>query len=94
MLFRSADGGVLLFNLHVSGAGGTPAEFPGSDAALPDQHARALFAASSPLPSPMRSYAASQGKEVTETTRGFVYNADIAAVVQFLEIGTRATELR
>jgi hypothetical protein len=90
----SADGGVLLFNLHVSGAGGTPAEFPGDDLSLPDQHARALFAASSPLPAPMRGYAASQGKEVTETTRGFVYNADIAAVVQFLEIGTRATDLR
>jgi hypothetical protein len=89
-----ADGGVLLFNLHVSGAGGTPAEFPDSDLSLPDQHARALFAASSPLPPTMRGYAASQGKEVTDATRGFVYNADIAAVVQFLEIGTRATELR
>jgi hypothetical protein len=90
----SADGGVLLFNLHVSAAGGTPAEFLSTDVSLPDQHARSLFAASSVLPPSMLAYAASQGKAVNEETRGFVYNADIAGVVQFLEIGTRATELR
>lgn len=49
---------------------------------------------SSVLPSHMRSYAASQGHRVSEGTRGFVYNADITSVVEFLDIGTRATELR
>lgn len=49
---------------------------------------------SSPLPTHMRSYAASQGQRVSENTRGFVYNADVTSVVQFLDIGTRATELR
>ncbi|MBH1938833.1 VWA domain-containing protein [Streptomyces sp. AV19] len=90
----TADGAALLFNLHVSDAGGSPVSFPDSDANLPDTYARTLFTMSSPLPGHMRSYAASQGQRVSDATRGFVYNADIAAVVQFLDIGTRATELR
>ncbi len=90
----SADGGVLLFNLHVSSVGGTPVEFPDTDAGLPDAHARTLFGISSFLPAHMRTYAAAQGKKVSDGTRGFVYNAGISAVVQFLDIGTRATELR
>jgi hypothetical protein len=49
---------------------------------------------SSKLPSDMRSYAATQGFPVSDATRGFVYNADIASIVQFLDIGTRATDLR
>ena len=90
----SADGSVLLFNLHVSSVGGAPVEFPDSDLALSDPHAKLLFSVSSPLPEHMRTYAGSQGKRVSEATRGFVYNADISAVVQFLDIGTRATDLR
>ncbi|MEU2577757.1 vWA domain-containing protein [Streptomyces anulatus] len=90
----TADGAALLFNLHVSAAGGTPTAFPDTAEGLPDSYARTLFSMSSPLPSHMRSYAASQGQRVSETTRGFVYNADITTVVQFLDIGTRATELR
>jgi hypothetical protein len=90
----SADGSSLLFNLHVSSAGGAAVEFPDSDAALTDQYAKLLYSISSPLPEHMRVYAGSQGKRVSEATRGFVYNADIGAVVQFLDIGTRATDLR
>ncbi|WP_067669617.1 vWA domain-containing protein [Nocardia miyunensis] len=90
----TADGAVLLFNLHVSATGGSPVTFPGSDVGLPDTYAQTLFAMSSVLPSHMRSYAAAQGHQIGETTRGFVYNADITSVVQFLDIGTRATELR
>ncbi|MFC8512828.1 vWA domain-containing protein [Streptomyces sp. NPDC057257] len=90
----TADGPVLLFNLHVSGSGGTPITFPDGEEGLPDTYARLLFQMSSVLPSHMRSYAASQGHRVSETTRGFVYNADITQIVEFLDIGTRATELR
>lgn len=90
----TADGAVLLFNLHVSGGGGTPVTFPDSEEGLPDTYARLLFQMSSALPSHMRSYAASQGHRVSESTRGFVYNADIVHIVEFLDIGTRATELR
>jgi hypothetical protein len=85
---------VLLFNLHVSAAGGSPITFPDSETGLPDSYAQTLFQMSSVLPSHMRSYASSQGHRVSESTRGFVYNADITSVVEFLDIGTRATELR
>ncbi|NEA64643.1 VWA domain-containing protein [Streptomyces sp. SID12488] len=90
----TADGPVLLFNLHVSGSGGAPITFPDAEEALPDAYAKLLFQMSSVLPSHMRSYAASQGHRVSGTTRGFVYNADIVSIVEFLDIGTRATELR
>jgi hypothetical protein len=90
----SADGGVLLFNLHVSAAGGSSIVFPEGDDSLPDSYSRLLFGMSSVLPAHMRSYAAAQGHSVGEAPRGFVYNADITSVVQFLDIGTRATELR
>ncbi|MEU4805816.1 vWA domain-containing protein [Actinosynnema sp. NPDC023587] len=90
----SADGAALLFNLHVSATNSVPVTFPTSDAALPDSYARTLFGMSSVLPPHMRFYALQQGVAATETTRGFVYNADITSIVQFLDIGTRATDLR
>jgi len=90
----SSDGNVLLFNLHVSSAGGTPINFPDSPVILADDYARQLFAMSSRLPPHMRSYAGQQGFPVSEASRGFVYNADMTSVVQFLDIGTRATDLR
>ncbi|PJT47100.1 hypothetical protein CWI85_29815 [Streptomyces albidoflavus] len=90
----TADGAPLLFNLHVSASGGQPVTFPRSDRSLPDSYSRLLFDMSSLLPGHMRSYAASLGHRVSDETRGFVYNADISAVVQFLDIGTRATDLR
>ena len=94
MSLMSADGSALLFNLHVSDSGGSPLAFPDTDASLPDQFSKLLFNMSSLLPSHMRAYAAQQGKTVSEGTRGFVYNADITNIVQFLDIGTRASELR
>lgn len=90
----TADGPVLLFNLHVSGGQSAPVVFPPAEAGLPDDFARLLFNMSSPLPPHMRSYAASQGIAASEGSRGFVFNADITSVVQFLDIGTRATDLR
>ncbi|OBF45926.1 hypothetical protein A5719_00015 [Mycolicibacterium peregrinum] len=90
----TTDGNVLLFNLHVSDQGGTPISFPASDASLPDQFSRLLFAMSSLLPSQMRSLASNQGHRIEEGSKGFVYNADVAGIVQFLEIGTRASDLR
>jgi hypothetical protein len=88
------DGNVLLFNLHISAAGGSPFTFPADAAGLPDPHARSLFEMSSELPPHMRDYAASNHYNVTTGSRGFVYNADIVALIQFLDIGTRALALR
>jgi hypothetical protein len=91
---ESTDGGVLLFNLHVSGDTATPNTFPDSDLALPNAYAKALFNMSSVLPPGMRSYVEQQGITAGEGTRGFVFNADVTSVVQFLDIGTRASDLR
>jgi hypothetical protein len=90
----SVDGNVMLFNLHVCSSGGPPITFPDSDSGLPNSYAQLMFALSSVLPTPMRSYAQQQGFTVSDGTRGFVYNADITAIIQFLDIGTRATDLR
>ena len=90
----TADGAALLFNLHVSATDAVPVTFPDTDVALPDAYARTLFGMSSPLPPHMRFYALQQGVPAGDLARGFVYNADITSLVQFLDIGTRATDLR
>jgi hypothetical protein len=90
----SADGPVLLFNLHVSSDGNSPISFPDNDASLPNQFARTLFNMSSVLPDHMRTYAQQQGVTISGNTRGFVFNADMTSVVQFLDIGTRTSDLR
>jgi hypothetical protein len=90
----SNDGEVLLFNVHLSSHRATPIEFPDTEAGLPDQFAQLLFRMSSPLPAYMRSIAQQEGYKVSEGTRGFVFNADIVAVIRFLDIGTRPSDLR
>jgi hypothetical protein len=90
----SADGPVLLFNLHVSSDKNPPIIFPDNDAALPNQYARSLFNMSSILPDQMRTYAQQQGIAVSDNTRGFVFNSDMTSIVQFLDIGTRTSDLR
>jgi hypothetical protein len=90
----SNDGEVLLFNVHLSSQRAAPIEFPDSEAGLLDQFARLLFRMSSPLPAYMRSIAQQEGYRVSEGTRGFVFNADMVAVIRFLEIGTRPSDLR
>jgi len=91
---ESTDGNVLLFNLHVSSDGSPSVSFPDSEVMLPNQYAKTLFTLSSLLPNHMRSYALQQGFPVSGDTRGFVFNADVTSVVQFLDIGTRAADLR
>ena len=83
------DGHVLLFNAHVSSANERPIEFPAMEAALPDKYAQRLFRMSSPLPPRMIAEARSMEHEVVDGARGFVFNADLVSVVQFLDIGTR-----
>ena len=49
---------------------------------------------SSALPPHLQTAARQEGYAVQEGTRGFVFNADAAAVIQFLDIGTRPANLR
>jgi hypothetical protein len=90
----TADGNALLCNLHLSSSNAAPVSFPSDDAVMPDQYGKLLFEMSSPLPAPMRSAAQSEGFAISEGARGLVFNADMVKVVQFLEIGTRPSNLR
>jgi hypothetical protein len=85
----SDDGNVLLFNVHLSSRSQAPLEYPDDEAGLPDDAARRLFSLSSCLPVPMWTPARQAGIHVTAGTRGFVFNADLASVIRFLDIGTR-----
>jgi len=85
---------VLLFNLHLSSSRDPPVEFSDSKDDLPDEFARLLFEMSSVLPEKIRLEAESEGFEVTDESRGFIFNSDMVKVIQFLDIGTRATNLR
>lgn len=89
---KSSDGEVLLFNIHVSGRTDPPIMFPPDDQSLPDDFARQLFSMSSLLPGSFIDVANSEGFSVTDTSRGFAFNADLVAVIQFLDIGTRVTQ--
>jgi hypothetical protein len=89
----TSDGHALLFNLSLSHLPGEPVMFPSSDAALPNEHAKQLFEMSSELPPFMCDAARASGIPVSEGSRGFVHNADIAAVVSFFQIGTSTVHL-
>lgn len=88
------DGATLLFNLHLSSTVANPITFPDSEALLPDQYSRGLFQMSSVMPSQMRVQAAAQGYTVSELSKGYVFNSDLISLVQFLEMGTRPSNLR
>jgi hypothetical protein len=88
------DGNCLLFNVHISSRGGAPLEYPDAEGSLPDEFSRLLFNMSSILPTYMQAMARQEGIRATETTRGFVFNADMVAVIRFLDIGTRPSNLR
>ncbi len=95
MSLHTEDGEVLVFNMHVSSEGGAQeSKFPDSTDGLADDYAVLLYGMSSALPSQMRESASELGVPTSGGSRGFIYNADPVAVVQFLEIGTRAGELR
>ena len=85
----SDDGKVLLFNIHISARGEKPILFPGDDLDLPDDYARRLFSISSCLPPPMLRQAGILETSLADGARGFAFNADLASVVMFLDIGTR-----
>jgi len=90
----SSDGGVLLFNIHLSSQAGTPVEFADSEAGLPDQFAKLLFNMSSLLPLHMQAAARQEGMRISEGSRGFAFNADLVSLIRFLDIGTRPSNLR
>jgi hypothetical protein len=92
--FHTHDGNVLLLNLHVSSHAGTPIRFPSVEAGLPDRYAQMLFRMSSVLPEHLVRAVNERGNIATANSRGYIFNADAAEIVDFFDIGTRATQLR
>jgi hypothetical protein len=86
------DGNVLLLNIHVSADNSPKVEFPASDSQLPNEYARLLFNMSSELPEQMLAVAKELGLTLQPGAHGFVFNAGIVELVQFLDIGTRITQ--
>ena len=87
---KSADGNVLLFNVHLSSmADSPPVRFPDSPAGLRDDYAEMLFDTASPLIPSMRALAREHGYQISENSRGFVLNADMVDLIQAIDIGTR-----
>jgi len=88
------DGKVMLFNCHISSRSIDPIVFPENDNELPDSFARTLFQVSSPLPEGLRELAKSENFFLGPDARGFAFNADLVELIRFLDIGTRASNLR
>jgi len=90
----TSDGPVALFNLHLSSTAAKPVTFPSSESDLPDAFARILFDMSSLLPAPVRHEARFEGYPVTDSSRGFAFNADLVETIRFIDIGTRVSTRR
>jgi hypothetical protein len=91
---QTNDGAVQMFNLHVSTSGANTIEFPASESGLPDEYAKLLFRMSSQLPEHLIRFAQEKGFKVSMESRGFMFNADAVQIVDFFDIGTRASQLR
>ncbi len=89
MSLATTDGNVLVFNIHLSQVDAMPVQYPDREDGLPTPEAKLLFRMSSILPESFRNLAANLDLAVSEKSRGFVFNANMTALVQFLEIGTR-----
>lgn len=93
-MISTNNGNVVLMNLHVSSSSLNSITFPDSEANLADQYSKMLFRMSSVLPDHLVSAAKDKGYNVTLESRGFIFNADASAIVDFFDIGTRTTQLR
>ncbi len=91
---RTNDGEVLMLNIHVSSLGADAIRFPSSESVLPDNYAKLLFRMSSQLPEHLIRFAQDKGHTVAVESRGFMFNAEAAEIVDFFDIGTRASQLR
>lgn len=88
------DGAVLLLNIHVNTSGVDAIKFPASEHSLPDSYSKMLFRMSSQLPEHLIKFAQEKGHNVSTESRGFMFNAEAPEIVDFFDIGTRASQLR
>ena len=79
----------LVFNCHISNLGLPPLQYPASEDQIEDNYAKELFRMSSVFPTSYVEQAQSAGfDQISEGSRGFVFNADAVEMVTFLKIGT------
>jgi hypothetical protein len=90
---KTTDGNLLLFNVNLSDEPLTPIEYPSSMVGLPNPYARALFDMSSPLTPYMMAVARGMSIPVQDGARGFVFNADAAKLSEFLDVGTKVSQV-
>ena len=91
----TSDGQVLMMNLHLSSNLGNPIAYPSSDSGLPDSYAKMLFRMSSVLPEKVVRMAQEKSFPASFESRGFMFNVtDSVNVVDFIDIGTRAAQMR
>jgi hypothetical protein len=91
---QTNDGSVVVMNIHVSALGSDTIKFPSSESGLPDSYAKMLFRMSSVLPPHVAAFAKDKGYAVTPESRGYMFNAEAGEIVDFFDIGTRASQLR
>jgi hypothetical protein len=87
---RTNDGNALMLNAFLAASDRPVTSFPSTADNLP-RPGPELFAMSSLLPDKMIDNARAAHVDVRPGARGFVFNADLATLVKFLEIGTRQT---
>lgn len=81
----------MLFNIHITPARAKPILYPAVESVLPNHYARLLFRMSSPMTEAMihRANVLEMDMNLTQGSRGFVYQGDLVSVIQLLDIGTR-----
>ena len=91
----TADGNLLLLNIHISHSEHTPILFPATADELPeDRYARLLFDISSPMPPLYRDeIARTTGRPTTVPVRGMAYHANMTDLVRMMNIGTATSDL-
>lgn len=90
---HTRDGDLLMFNIHLSDTQAPVVEYPSSPIGLPDKFALTLFEMSSELTPYMVAVARGLGLQVTDGARGFAFNADAAKLSEFLDVGTRISQV-
>ena len=91
MALETNDGHALVYNVHLSEMSAMPVQYPSDKSEIPpDEYAAQMFRMSSEFPAQVVDIAAGMDLPVVQGSRGYVYNADMVALVQFLDIGTRA----
>jgi hypothetical protein len=85
----------LVFNCHITHEQGSSVPYPVSDTEVRDEYAKKLWAMSSDLPESFVAEGIARKIEgIRNGSKGFVYNADPVSLIEFLNIGTKITEVK